>query len=451
MNKSTKVTLYALWKINSYTVTFDKNYLENNLCTNSAPFLTSSGGTVNVGILDRQVIENDEAIDGKSLEVTFDDFGGGVWSSFGVPAFEQGSTYTWSVYVKSSKNTRINIGSEWYGEKKVDLTTEWQRFTHTFTVTGNPPPNRAFIFYAGYGTGSTWNLGDKLYVHSVELTKASSLNTTSVQKTYNSTLGTLSTPTREGYTFDGWYTAPSGGTKISSSTTVPAGDVTYYAHWKINNYMVTFDKNYLENNLAINASNPNNYSKSSYLKSSTIIGNNSAIDGKILEFTGADKFSGIYFPMDELNNGETYTWSVYVKSDTPRDKFRLGHEQKGGIDINLSTEWQRFTHTFTAKYNYGHHAFVFYTWSKEVAGNEVVWSEDSKLYIHSLEVSKTSSLNVTTAIKKYNETLGTLSTPTREGYTFDGWYTNPVGGTKIDSNTSVTSDVTYYAHWKYNG
>lgn len=44
-------------------------------------------------------------------------------------------------------------------------------------------------------------------------------------------VGTLPTPTRSGsYSFDGWYTAASGGTQISASTTVSA-NVTYYAHW----------------------------------------------------------------------------------------------------------------------------------------------------------------------------------------------------------------------------
>lgn len=44
-------------------------------------------------------------------------------------------------------------------------------------------------------------------------------------------VGTLPTLTRSGsYRFDGWYTAASGGTKISASTTVSA-EVTYYAHW----------------------------------------------------------------------------------------------------------------------------------------------------------------------------------------------------------------------------
>ena len=52
-------------------------------------------------------------------------------------------------------------------------------------------------------------------------------------RTYGSTLGSLPTPTREGYAFDGWWTAASGGTQVSASTTV-TGDVTYYAHWTKN-------------------------------------------------------------------------------------------------------------------------------------------------------------------------------------------------------------------------
>jgi uncharacterized repeat protein (TIGR02543 family) len=44
-------------------------------------------------------------------------------------------------------------------------------------------------------------------------------------------VGALPTPTRSGsYSFDGWYTAASGGTQISAGTTVSA-NVTYYAHW----------------------------------------------------------------------------------------------------------------------------------------------------------------------------------------------------------------------------
>ena len=55
--------------------------------------------------------------------------------------------------------------------------------------------------------------------------------------------GTLATPTKTGYTFDGWYTAKSGGAKVSSSTKAGTTNVTLYAHWKVNTYTVNFDKN----------------------------------------------------------------------------------------------------------------------------------------------------------------------------------------------------------------
>ncbi|MBR4881009.1 MAG: InlB B-repeat-containing protein, partial [Clostridia bacterium] len=42
-------------------------------------------------------------------------------------------------------------------------------------------------------------------------------------------MGSLPTPVREGYDFDGWYTAATGGAKVSSSTN--AGAATLYAHW----------------------------------------------------------------------------------------------------------------------------------------------------------------------------------------------------------------------------
>ncbi len=126
---------------------------------------------------------------------------------------------------------------------------------------------------------------------------------TTVTKTYGSTLGTLPTPTRTGYAFDGWFTSASGGAQISSSTTV-TGAVTYYAHWTANSYTVTFNAN-------------------------------------------------------------------------------------GG-------------------------------------------SGD------------------TTVTKTYDSSLGTLPTPARTGYTFNGWFTSASGGTQISSSTMVTGAVTYYAHWTAN-
>jgi len=49
----------------------------------------------------------------------------------------------------------------------------------------------------------------------------------------------LPTPEREGYTFDSWYTAKTGGNKVTGST-VFDDDATIYARWTINSYKVTF-------------------------------------------------------------------------------------------------------------------------------------------------------------------------------------------------------------------
>lgn len=52
-------------------------------------------------------------------------------------------------------------------------------------------------------------------------------------------VGTLPTATRTGYTFDGWFTAASGGTKLTASTAITA-DATYYAQFTVKKYTLTW-------------------------------------------------------------------------------------------------------------------------------------------------------------------------------------------------------------------
>ena len=75
-------------------------------------------------------------------------------------------------------------------------------------------------------------------------TVASGSATATKSVTYASTYGTLPTPSKTGYTFKGWYTAASGGTKITSSSTVSiTAAQTLYAQWTANTYTVTLDAN----------------------------------------------------------------------------------------------------------------------------------------------------------------------------------------------------------------
>jgi len=52
----------------------------------------------------------------------------------------------------------------------------------------------------------------------------------------------LATPTRAGYTFKGWFTATSGGTQITSATSITANQ-TIYAQWAANTYTVNYNAN----------------------------------------------------------------------------------------------------------------------------------------------------------------------------------------------------------------
>ena len=47
--------------------------------------------------------------------------------------------------------------------------------------------------------------------------------------------------------------------------------------------------------------------------------------------------------------------------------------------------------------------------------------------------------------------LASLPTPTRSSYSFDGWYTEKSGGTKVTTDTVFHAKTTVYAHWTYTG
>ena len=70
------------------------------------------------------------------------------------------------------------------------------------------------------------------------------VNTKSKNVTIGKTYGTLPTPTRTGYDFDGWYTQKTDGTKVYNTTSVGTNPpTTLYAHWIGKKYTVTLDAN----------------------------------------------------------------------------------------------------------------------------------------------------------------------------------------------------------------
>ena len=139
---------------------------------------------------------------------------------------------TSSPYAKASIGTLSSGATVYYGDV---LSVTYAAATGysvaskgatSITVTGNVNTNHIYATETANPYTVTYNLNTS----SIKTTPTCSSTSKSV--TYNSTYGTLPTPTASYYTFDGWYTAASGGTKITSSTTVTtASNHTLYAHW----------------------------------------------------------------------------------------------------------------------------------------------------------------------------------------------------------------------------
>ncbi len=216
-----------------------------------------------------------------------------------------------------------------------------------------------------------------------------SCSTANKNVTYNSTYGTLPTPTRTGYTFAGWYTAASGGTKITADTKVTiTANQTLYAHWTANTYTIAFNKNGATSgsmsNLSMSYGTSKNLTANAYARTGyTFNGWNTKADG----------------------TGTSYADKASVKNLT----------STSGATVTLYAQWKANTYTVTFNANGGS--------------------------------CSTASKSVT-----YNSTYGTLPTPTRTGYTFKGWYTTASGGTQVTSSTKVaiTANQTLYAQWTTN-
>jgi len=86
--------------------------------------------------------------------------------------------------------------------------------------------------------------------------KGGTVDTTNKTVTYTKTYGELPTPTKFGYTFNGWYTKEEDGQLIESTSTVTTNsNHTLYAHWNPIKYSITYKAN---NGLTL-PNNPTNY------------------------------------------------------------------------------------------------------------------------------------------------------------------------------------------------
>ena len=103
--------------------------------------------------------------------------------------------------------------------------------TQTFTMTTMPASN--LTLYA------KWTINQ--YTITFETNGGSSI--TSITGNYGASVSVSNDPTREGYTFSGWYANANLTQAASIPNAIPAQNQTLYAKWVINQYTITFNTN----------------------------------------------------------------------------------------------------------------------------------------------------------------------------------------------------------------
>ncbi|HAO6018753.1 TPA: LPXTG cell wall anchor domain-containing protein [Listeria monocytogenes] len=166
-----------------------------------------------------------------------------------------------------------NITNDFYGTVRQPLQAIPVDYTATFDVDGTEtkesvetgdlliepaePTKEGYTFTGWYDAetgGNKWDFStDKMPAEDMTLYAQFSINEytatfdvdgkkTTELVNYQSMLSAPAEPTKEGYTFTGWYDAKKGGNKWDFATgKMPARDMTLYAQFSINKYVATFD------------------------------------------------------------------------------------------------------------------------------------------------------------------------------------------------------------------
>lgn len=326
------------------------------------------------------------------------------------------------------------------------------------TVTGN------VTYYA------QWTANVRSYTATFNGNGGGTPSPSTITKTYGSELGTLPTCSRTGYTFLGWYTASSGGTKISSTTKI-TGTVTYYAQWSINSYTLTYNVN------GGNAVSPASKSIQYGSAYGTLPKPTKSSDA---EYTYA--FAGWYTAASggtqvtantTMGAGNTTIyahWTATRRSYTinyqttygslNRTSQSIAYGSKGSCTLTMPSNDAQYTYTFqgwyTAANGGGTKVGSELTLETPAIKGTVTYyayvTRSTKSYTHTFNANGGGTVSPATITKAYNTALGTLPTVSRTGYTFVGWFDTSAasGGTQATTSTKVTGTKTWYARWSIN-
>ncbi|EGC8557475.1 InlB B-repeat-containing protein [Listeria monocytogenes] len=266
--------------------------------------------------------------------------------------------------------------------------------------------------------------------------------TTTETVDYQEALTEPTEPTKDGYTFDGWYDAQTGGTKWNFATNkMPANNITLYARYSVKSYTATFDKEGTTTTQTANydslLTEPAAPTKDGY-----------TFDGWYDAETGGNKWNFATNKMPAKN--VTLYARFTVKSYTATfDKDGTTTTQTVNYDslIQEPTAPTKDGYTFTGWYDAetGGNKWDFAA-NKMPAKNVTLYARFStNAYTATFDKEGTT----TTQAVDYDSLLTEPTAPTKDGYTFDGWYDAETGGNKWNfaTNKMPAKNMTLYARF----
>ena len=152
----------------------------------------------------------------------------------------------------------------------------------------------------------------------------------------------------------------------------------------------------------------------------------------------------------DANVGETKEMILgfWAKTDTDGMSMliRWGYEPTNAYrKVTLTKEWQFYTVRMDKQAVFGNYMHPYF----DKAGT--VWFSEMQLEDGTEATKfKNDTQGYQSVLVKDNGTYDTLPILSRDGYTFDGWYTSASGGDKVDASTAAPSaNNMLYAHWTY--
>jgi uncharacterized repeat protein (TIGR02543 family)/LPXTG-motif cell wall-anchored protein len=336
------------------------------------------------------------------------------------------------------------------------------------TITLPPAPTRAGFTFNGWFTtptggspvGSTYgpHTGDIDFyaqwspiLHNVSYEEHGGTTVPDATFVSGGTVTLPADPTRAGYTFDGWFTAQTDGTKYGSTSTPPDGNLVVHAQWTRDPFTVTYEEH---GGTAVTDSEFVSGGTVTLPAKPTRAGY--TFDGWFTAQTGGTKYGSTSSPLDG---------NLVVHAQWTRDPFTVTYEEHGGTTVSDSEFVSGGTVTLPAKPTRA--GYTFDGWFTAQTGGTKYGSTssplDGNLVVHAQWTQISANTVFTVTYEEYGGTTvpnttfvsgGTVTLPadpTRAGYTFDGWFTEETDGTRFNSTFSPTDEnVVVHAQWTQN-